>query len=233
MSGAIAIFVKTPGYSAVKTRLAETAGARFAREWYERSALTVAAVAGAAAARGGAAAYWAVAEPDAIAHGAWPGLSNLAQGDGGLGARMARVHAELVQRHGHGVLLGGDSPQVSVDLLLEALRWLAAVETPRQAMGPASDGGFWLYGANRITAVERWDGVPYSQPDTAQRFRAAFEDRGDWLVLPALTDVDHAEDLAQMRRELAALTAPLPAQRSLGAWLQRTGDAAGRGEGAS
>jgi len=233
MSGAIAIFVKTPGYSAVKTRLAETAGARFAREWHERAALTVAAVAEAAATRSGADAYWAVAEPDAIAHGAWPGLTNLAQGDGGLGARMARVHTELVRRHGHGVLLGADSPQVRVDLLLEALRWLAPAEAPRQAMGPASDGGFWLYGANRATAAACWDGVPYSQADTARQFRAAFEDRGDWLVLPALTDVDHAEDLAPMRRELAALPAPLPAQRSLGAWLQQTGDAAGRGEGAS
>lgn len=226
MSGAIAIFVKTPGYSAVKTRLAETAGAAFAREWHERAARTVAAVAEAAAARHNADVYWAVAEPAAIADGAWPGLANLLQGDGGLGARMARVHTELVRRHGHGMLLGADSPQVSVDLLLEALRWLA-VETSRQVLGPASDGGFWLYGANRTIAADRWNRVPYSQPDTARQFRAAFADRGEWLVLPALTDVDRAEDLAPMRRELTALATPVPAQRSLGTWLQRTGAAPG------
>ncbi len=233
MTGAIAIFVKTPGYSAVKTRLAETRGARFAREWHERAARTVAAVAGAAASRSGAAAYWAVAEPDAIAQGAWPELPNLAQGDGGLGTRMARVHAELVRRHGHGVLLGADSPQISVELLLQAMRWLAITEPPRQAIGPSSDGGFWLYGANRITGGERWEGVPYSQPDTGHRFRTAFDDRGDWLVLPALTDVDQARDLAPMRRELAALATPLPAQRSLGEWLRRTSGPSGRVEDAS
>jgi glycosyltransferase A (GT-A) superfamily protein (DUF2064 family) len=212
MTGAIAIFVKTPGYSAVKTRLAETMGARFAREWHERAARTVAAVAGAAAGRSGADAYWAVAEPDAIAQGAWP---------------------ELVRRHGHGVLLGADSPQISIELLLRAMRWLAIADAPRQAIGPSSDGGFWLYGANRITAGERWEGVPYSQRDTGHRFRMAFDDRGDWLVLPALTDVDQARDLAPMRRELAALATPLPAQRSLGEWLQRTSGPSGHVEEAS
>jgi glycosyltransferase A (GT-A) superfamily protein (DUF2064 family) len=233
MSGAIAIFVKTPGYSAVKTRLAETAGGRFAREWHERAALTVAAVAEAAAARSNADVYWAVAEPAAIADGAWPRLATLAQGDGGLGARMARVHTELVRRHGYGVLLGADSPQVGVDLLVEALHWLTPAGAPRQAMGPASDGGFWLYGANRTIATERWERVPYSQTDTAQRFRTAFEDRGDWLVLPVLTDVDRAEDLAPMRRELAALAPPLQAQQALGAWLQQAGGIPGPVEGVS
>jgi glycosyltransferase A (GT-A) superfamily protein (DUF2064 family) len=35
VSGAIAIFVKTPGYSTVKTRLAAAVGSSVAHEWHE------------------------------------------------------------------------------------------------------------------------------------------------------------------------------------------------------
>lgn len=214
MSAAIAVFVKTPGYSAVKTRLAAATGAAFACEWYRRAADAVAAV----AASLGTAVYWAIAEPAAAADGAWPGHPSLLQGEGGLGARMARVHAALVERHGSGILVGADTPQLDAPSVRAALAWLEA-ETPRQVLGPASDGGFWLYGGNRPTSEARWETVAYSRADTARRLRAAFADRGAWLELPSRTDVDRADDLAAMRDELAALSEPVAAQRGLLRWL--------------
>ncbi len=220
MTGGIAIFVKTPGYSALKTRLAAVVGAAFAAEWHGRAARTVAAVAAAAARDCDATLYWAVAEPEATRDGAWSELPNLAQGEGGLGARMGRVHAELVRRHGAGVLLGADTPQLDAASLRDALRWLQAAAPARQVLGPARDGGFWLYGGNRATSVATWESVPYSRSDTATRFEAAFAAGGAWLVLPRLTDVDHDTDLADLRSELAALPAPAPAQRDFAAWLE-------------
>jgi glycosyltransferase A (GT-A) superfamily protein (DUF2064 family) len=218
MSGAIAIFVKTPEHSPVKTRLAATIGEAAARCWYERAAATVAAVARAAATGTGAVAYFAVAETKALAAERWAGAPCLAQGDGGLGARMGRVHAELVRRHGAGVLLGADAPQLPVGALADALAWCAATE-PRQALGPARDGGFWLYGGNRVVPLATWESVPYSEPETAARFRTAFAAHGALRILPALTDVDHESDLSALRRELAALAESVPEQRALGAWL--------------
>jgi glycosyltransferase A (GT-A) superfamily protein (DUF2064 family) len=218
VSGALAIFVKTPGLSAVKTRLAAEAGAAFAEAWHTRAAAAVAEVGAAAARAEGAEVYWAVAEPAAVGSPAWTGFPHLAQGEGGLGARMGRVHAELVRRHGHGTLLGADTPQLAVAHLRAALRWCAEVGA-RQAIGPARDGGFWLYASNRATPPGCWEAVAYSRADTARAFRAAFTDRGEWLELPTLTDVDRATDLAPMERELAALAAPLPAQRALADWL--------------
>jgi hypothetical protein len=227
VSGALAIFVKTPGYSALKTRLAATVGTAVADQWHTRAARAVVEVATTAAREAGAEVYWAVAETDAIAAGVWTTLPNLDQGEGDLGARMGRVHAELVRRHGHGLLLGADTPQLAADDLRAALDW-CAVEVPRQVLGPACDGGFWLYAANRATPITRWDGVVYSQADTARQFRVGFQDCGEWLVLPTLTDVDRGDDLLPMRRELAALRAPLPAQRALGAWLEETHGAVDR-----
>lgn len=218
MSGAIAIFVKTPGYSAVKTRLAEGIGEQAAREWYELAAHTVAAVARQAATEHGAEVYWAVAEDAARAHDVWWDLPNLAQGEGGLGARMGRVHAELVARHEAGVLLGADTPQLAVAHLIRALHWCEDA-LPRHALGPAHDGGFWLYAGNRVTPLAVWESVKYSQADTAFSFRAALKARAAWLDLPTLTDVDRADDLAVMARELASAPTLLPAQQSLRAWL--------------
>jgi glycosyltransferase A (GT-A) superfamily protein (DUF2064 family) len=206
----------------VKTRLAAAVGEVVATEWHRRAAATVAAVAGVAAATRGAVVYWAVAEPAAIVARAWDDLANLAQGEGGLGARMGRVHTELVRRHGHGVLLGADAPQLTASALSEALAWCAA-PAARQVIGPAHDGGFWLYGGNRAAERTRWEEVGYSRADTARRFRAAFEAVSrEWLVLPPLTDLDEGADLAAMRRELGALPAPLPAQAALATWLAAT-----------
>lgn len=221
VGGAIAIFVKTPGYSAVKTRLAASVGATVAVEWHVRAARTVAAVARAAAGVTGAVVYWAVAESDAMAAGAWDALPSLAQGDGGLGARMGRVHAALVRRHGAGILLGADAPQLAADELVDALAWCAAAE-PHQVLGLAHDGGFWLYGANRASPVARWEEVAYSQPDTADAFRAAFADRGAWRVLSTLTDLDRRADVSAMDRELGLIPAPLPEQQAIRAWLATT-----------
>jgi glycosyltransferase A (GT-A) superfamily protein (DUF2064 family) len=216
----IAVFVKTPGRSPVKTRLAAAIGEAAARAWHERAAAVVAEVATAAARAYDAAVYFAVAEADAVADDAWAALPCLAQGEGGLGDRMGRVHDELVRRHGAAVLLGADAPQLSARALADALAW-CAVSDARQAIGPARDGGFWLYASNRAAPRAAWNAVGYSRSDTGLRFRAAFASYGAWLELPDLTDVDRAPDLAAMRHELAALPDPTPGQRALGAWLER------------
>jgi glycosyltransferase A (GT-A) superfamily protein (DUF2064 family) len=219
MSAGIAIFVKTPGRSPLKTRLAAGVGTAFAETWHTQAAGTVAAVARETVRRAGATAYWAVAEPEAFTDPRWAGLPILGQGEGGLGTRMHHVHVSLVERHRAGILLGADTPQIDPQNLLAALDWLRA-PAARIVLGPAADGGFWLFGANRSLPRALWDAVPYSAPDTALRFRAAFDAWGEWLELPALDDVDTVADLAACRAALGALPAPLPAQAALKAWLE-------------
>jgi len=216
MSVAIAVFVKTPGRSALKTRLAEAIGAELATDCHARCAAAVAEVLEAIARTDAIAPYWAVAETEGL--GAWPGFAALPQGDGSLGVRMARVHRELCVRHGAAILVGADAPQLDAGVLRSAAEWLGAGE-PRLALGPASDGGFWLFGANRVLPEADWAGVAYSRADTAASFRAAMSAQGRWLDLPRLTDLDRIGDLAPVAGELAALAAPLPKQRALATWL--------------
>lgn len=217
MTGALAIFVKTPGRSPLKTRLANKCGERYATEWYRRAAAAVASVALEAQRRYGIRAYWAVAEPDAL--DAWPDLPSIAQGDGGLGTRMARVHAGLVARHGFGLLLGADAPQLTAELLGDAVGWLDHPE-PRMLLGPASDGGFWLLGGNVAPPLATWTSVAYSTATTAGDLRHAMHDLGEWRTLATLTDVDTAADLPMLRRALQALPEPTPEQAALAHWMR-------------
>ena len=211
MSIGAAIFVKTPGLSALKTRLAAGIGTAAAINWYEAAArATVAAVQEVAQ----LIPYWAVAEEPSATGNAWPGLPLLAQGPGDLGARMGHVHTMLTERHGAGLLLGADTPQLDPAVLARAAAWLDD-PAPRLVMGPAHDGGFWLIGANRVLPLATWTEAPCGTAATAAGFRAAMAGAGAWLDVPALTDVDERSDLAPMLAELAELAAPLPAQRLL------------------
>jgi glycosyltransferase A (GT-A) superfamily protein (DUF2064 family) len=218
MSGGLAIFVKTPGYSPVKTRLAADCGRAYAEDWYRHAAAAVVSVVRVAATAHGIEPYWAVAEPDAIANGAWQGLPVLDQGEGGLGERMARVHASLVARHGAGVLIGADTPQLSADLLGTAIAWLQQ-PGPRLSLGPARDGGFWLFGGNVAPPTDAWLQVRYSERETARELRRAMKDCGQWQTLPELTDLDHGNDLAEVYDALRRLPEPRQEQLQLIEWM--------------
>ncbi len=222
VSGAVAIFVKTPGWSALKTRLATGTGESYAQEWYRRAADAVASVAARARSAYGLAAYWAVAEDGA--ESAWTGLPTIAQGAGDLGTRMARVHSTLVERHGFAMLIGADAPQLSVDAIARAADWLDNRDSPepRQVLGPATDGGFWLYGGNRAIPAHAWRQVPYSQSDTATRFRQAMQDYGCWQTLEQLTDADRAADLKPVQHALDLLADPTAEQRRLAQWMRES-----------
>lgn len=217
MSGAIAIFVKTPGHSAVKSRLAGECGERHAHDWYRQAAAAVASVARRAQARHGVTAYWAVAE--SAAFDAWPGLPVIAQGEGDLGTRMAQVHGQLVARHGFGLLLGADAPQLTAELLGEAIDWLSA-PSPRLALGPAEDGGFWLFGGNVVPALPAWTSVRYSAANTARDLRHSMQGVGEWMNLATLTDADHASDLRSVQNALHALPDPTSEQCVLAARMR-------------
>jgi uncharacterized protein len=203
MSGSLAIFVKTPGYSPVKTRLANDIGRVAATEWYNAACLAVKNIAEHLQSLTRVAAYWAVAEETALRDGIWKDFPVLSQGEGGLGERMGRVHRMLVRQHGFGMLIGADAPQISVDDLQKAATFLQHTSA-RLVIGPASDGGFWCVGANRRIDMTIWTSVEYSQADTCEKFLALLPDF-ECMTLRQLTDVDTKNDLLACQHELATL----------------------------
>ena len=219
MTGGLAIFVKTPSLSPIKTRLASVVGQLRAEAFYLLSAEAVASVALDAHAQSGSAVYWAVAEPSAIRGDTWADLPRISQGGGTLGERMDQVYRLLLPRHRFALLVGADTPQLTARSLLQAAQWLSASE-PRLVLGRAADGGFWLIGGNTALPRAAWCRPRYSSNQTADDVVAAMSPFGPWLELERLTDVDHANDLPTVQRALNALPQPTPAQQRLEQWLE-------------
>lgn len=203
----------------MKTRLAATIGNAQATRFYVLATTATAAVA--RSCESVLLPYWAVAEIGAGARSAWPEFEQIAQGDGDLGARLHQVYSRLQARHGRVLLIGGDTPQVTPALLRRALAALNDNKHPF-VLGPATDGGFWLFGGRQPVPRSVWLDVHYSQADTARDLCAALAaECGTTATLAELRDVDEAEDLRPLAESLAVMHDPLPAQRDLMAWLPR------------
>lgn len=217
MTAGIAVFVKTPGFSPLKTRLAIRIGQDAAETFHRLSAMAVAEViAEAQRAMPQLAAYWAVAEDDALDAPIWRDLPRIAQGDGDLGARMQHVCDLLRQRHGRALLIGADAPQLRADDFITACEMLATHDC---VLGPSEDGGFWLFATRGAVPDSAWNTTPWSQADTASRFLAALDGRSV-ASLRRLRDVDSVDDLAALAATLDALPAPTPKQTALLTWLR-------------
>jgi glycosyltransferase A (GT-A) superfamily protein (DUF2064 family) len=125
--------------------------------------------------------------------GEWvpPGVEVAPQTGGGLDERLAGAFALC---DGPALLIGMDTPQVTVELLRPALLADPGGDAPDAWFGPAVDGGFWALGLARPDpALLR--GVPMSTPETGRLQRRRLTDAGLTVRdLPELRDVDTAED---------------------------------------
>jgi uncharacterized protein len=220
---AVAVFVKTPGLSPIKTRLAASAGAVVAREFYRRAlTITESVVARAVLADADLTPYWAVAERDGLRDDRWQSFPTVWQGEGSLGPRLGRVYAELGAAHGTVLLIGADSPLLTPGHLRNALQTVAAGDR-RFVLGRALDGGFYLFGGNAGVPAEVWNGVEYSLAHTADQLVGGLRPLGGMVEIPPLPDVDTLDDLRGLPAHSSPASPLLPSQRSLLEWVAGLG----------
>lgn len=215
LNAALAIFVKTPGLSPVKTRLAQDIGTESAERFHRMAAAAVAEV---VAVQLDIEPYWAVAEEGALRNLSWRDFPMIWQGPGSLGARLHAVCDKLQSHHGRVLMIGADAPQITGDLLQQARKSLDDPAT-RFVLGRASDGGFWLFGTRDPIERSTWLDIGYSRHDTADQLLARLQTRGNTAILPTLADVDHGNDLPVLFKALNVLPNPLPAQVAIRDWL--------------
>ncbi len=216
MNAALAVFAKTAGLSPVKTRLARGIGMAAALHFHQLATRATAEVV--TACGDCIRPYWALAEDQPSARARRSEFPVITQGAGALGDRMYRVHRELQARHGAAVMIGTDIPQISADLLADAVNTLSQPDVDH-ILGPAKDGGFWLFGSKHPVSRRSWNRVPYSTNHTAETLRSELADSGYLAILPTLTDIDTAADLDDLREALSRLPAATCAQRELLDWL--------------
>lgn len=223
---AVAIFVKTPGYSPVKTRLAAVVGEARAEQFYRLCVEAVEAVLRSCGASGPKP-YWAVSEAAAIDGPIWRRFERIGQGEGGLGERLNRVYRDLRDRHGTVLFVGADGPLLSKELIEAAVEPLGK-ENRSFALSRSADGGYGLFAGRRALPADVWTTVPYSCERTADEFVGRLRAHGDVVELPPLDDVDAFDDLSRLI-ELAAGRALLPEQAAVIAYARQLIEAPGRG----
>ncbi len=214
--GAVAVFVKTPEFSPLKTRLAKDVGTQAAQQFYQLAYAAVASVLMQAQSALKLRIYWAVAEPEAAQHPRWSQFETCAQGSGGLGQRMQHVYHSLLKQHAYVLLLGADAPQICLDDFLQADTVLRS-KNPQYLLAPAADGGFWSVAGNCTIASHVWRETHYSSADTLRTFESLLSAHHHTSAakLRMLTDVDTLADWHRARVELMQLIRPTLAQADL------------------
>jgi hypothetical protein len=195
----IVIFARAPQLGEVKTRLAKAIGAERALALYEAFLEDTCALTQGLGARRIIAVAGDVDHPRVQHLAKSQRLTVEPQGDGDLGERMARAVATHLAG-GPVVIVGSDSPTLPRAYVHQALDELMTNDV---VIGPSDDGGYYLVGA-RVEVPELFAGVRWSTPEVLATTIGRLGARPHAL-LPAWHDVDSAEDLARLERELPAL----------------------------
>lgn len=193
MISAVAIFVKTPTLSPVKTRLAATIGTKKAVEFYGLCLSTVRTT----VEKSGAMPFWAVGEEKGLGNPLWQDFNRLYTGEGNLGERQHHIYQTLQTKYSRTLLIGADTPQLSSALLQEAL---LALEQHDFVIGPARDGGYYLFGGRIPVEKKIWTEVPYSVSTTREKLESLLPSSP--VQLKMLTDVDTVGDLEMALSEM-------------------------------
>lgn len=123
------------------------------------------------------------------------GVETSVQGDGDLGARMARACVRAMTRNRRLLLIGSDCPALNAARLCDAA---AALETHDAVIHPADDGGYTLLGLNRFHPSLFAD-MPWSTSAVAELTLARMQALA-WrvCVADALPDIDVPADLNRL-----------------------------------
>lgn len=198
MNGCIAVFAKTPELSPVKTRLAATIGKAQAEEIYAHCIDAVQSVLENIDAPDWDI-KWVLAEEAGSQHDFWQDRPYTKEwtGAGDLGERLYHVYSGIKRNYDHAIVMGTDSPQISKEIIQEAID---KVSSGSNVIGPAHDGGYYLFGSSENINKEIWTSVPYSSGETRRVFVENLNK--DVVHLKELSDLDVEDDISTILAEM-------------------------------
>ena len=208
MTTALAVFVKTPSLSPLKTRLAASIGQESAEKFYKLSLKSIENTIQSTDIMP----FWAVAEHEALHYPLWSKFKAMHTGEGDLGQRQHHIYDTLIHEHHKVLLIGADVPQITPPLIQKTIK---ALDTHEFVMGPARDGGYYLFGGTRSLSQEIWTSVPWSRNITREKLESKLPSKP--FHLPLLTDVDTQEDLIHLLEEMPKL--PTLFQKKIIEWV--------------
>ena len=194
----VLIFAKPPRMGLSKTRLARSLGSASEAR---RIAVMTMAVTLRATMRGPWQTVLYTAPDSALTQslgGLWPPhLTRRSQGSGDLTARLNRGLSEALP--GPLLFIGSDAPDICAAHIRRAFRLLQSHDA---VFGPASDGGFWLFGLNQTKRTRSpFDNVRWSGPHAMEDVWGNLPEHSRIGLLPELIDIDDADDWATWRSQ--------------------------------
>ena len=128
-------------------------------------------------------------------------LAYQSQGDGDVGARMARSFAAVCQPNSAVILIGTDCPELTTAILAQAFELLQSGRD--LVLGGAVDGGYYLIGMGDYHS-ELFSNIDWSTDRVlSQTVAIAYHLNLSVGYLPTLTDIDRPEDLPILTQNLA------------------------------
>lgn len=215
-SAAILVFLKEPVPGRVKSRLGAGIGAdraadlyrAFVLDWLERlvaygrsRAITILPCPSPDG-WSDALAQWL--DLEIPAGGPWRSRHFLPQGSGDLGDRLGTCfRAAWALGYDHAIVVGTDSPDLPLSHLDLAF---AALDRGDCALGPALDGGYYALGfSDRTFVPSAFEAISWSSDQTAAQTLTAIATAGhSTTLLPPWSDIDHPDDLTNLRDRLRA-----------------------------
>ncbi len=189
MKACVVVFGREPIPGEVKSRLATGIGADAAARVYGailEHTLEAASISGARV----------VLSLADLPSSSWARSLNVAveiQRGSDLGDRMDDAFARrFAEGEARVVIVGSDCPWLSATHIAKASAKLGGADA---ALGPATDGGYWLV-AQRPPGLAIFTRIPWSSPETLERTRKRISALGGtWSELEELVDIDTIEDL--------------------------------------
>lgn len=204
MSEAVVCFVKTPGLSPVKTRLAATIGKKKAEQVYRFCVEQVGNwMEELKNQRSGVETFWSVAEAEAMRDPFWCQHQRRQQVDGSLGERLGSMYTEMRKNFDRVTFIGADSPQITVDHYLNSMQVLDS-GTPF-CFGPTVDGGFYLFSGQMDIPHKMWTSVTYSADTTLMELTGQLSQLGKIQQIVQEFDIDEYQDLQKLSEQLPEL----------------------------
>lgn len=196
--GVIAVFVKTPDYSPVKTRLAKKIGKEKSIEFFNLSvAATQSILVKVKSELDNIEIFWAIAEAEAINHPMWSHQKIILQGEGSLGERLSKVYSELKADYEFVALIGADSPHLTSQELKKCI--LVSLQKGEYSIGETEDGGFYFMSGSKEIPHNSWVEVEYSAAHTARQLNRELSKIGSVNQLDKNFDIDEFEDLKKIK----------------------------------
>lgn len=221
MKVALAVFVKTPGMSPVKTRLAKSTSSEFASEFYERSIMATSAfVKDLQEKVNSLELFWAVAEEQGAASAYWLDHKKVYQGEGDLGTRLNKVYGELINEYDAVFFMGADSPHLSSTYIAEMILQFLLNPEYEFLLGNTSDGGYYFFGGKRPILNPVWLNVRYSSTNTSLDFSANLREHGKIFYLNENFDIDEKNDLEKYSAAKFSTAELLDEQKKLIEWIK-------------